>query len=109
MNNSVYVIIWEFFVLNGKEREFELHYNPAGTWGLFFKKGDGYLGTELYCDTERTGRYITIDRWISEQAYNAFYREYRDEYKTNDARCDALTEQEKHIGSFISEPYQFNS
>lgn len=60
--------------------EFERVYGPEGDWAGFFRRGAGYVGTELLRDVENPGRYLVIDRWDSREAYNAFVDAHRDEY-----------------------------
>jgi len=95
------VILWEFEVQAGKEKEFETMYGPEGAWARFFRRGDGYIGTELVRDTGRTGRYLTLDFWISQERYEAIRKENRREYKAIDQKCEALTQSEREIGSFV--------
>ena len=52
--------------------EFERVYGPNGEWAEFFRRGKGYIGTELLRDVEVPGRYLVIDRWESAESYNAF-------------------------------------
>jgi heme-degrading monooxygenase HmoA len=60
--------------------EFERVYGPEGDWARFFRRGRGYVGTELLRDVEAPGRYLVVDRWESPEAYNGFVAEHRDEY-----------------------------
>ncbi len=98
----MYVILWEFRVRQGREKEFEEAYGPAGTWGRFFARGEGYRGTDLHRDLAGGRRYVTIDRWTSQAAYETFRDRHREEYEAIDARCEALTEHESPLGSFAS-------
>ena len=68
-------------------------------WATFFRAGEGYLGTELFRDVTQSARYLTIDRWISQSAYEDFRRDHLTEYETIDECCQALTEQELRLGS----------
>ena len=68
-------------------------------WGLFFRKGQGYLGSEVLRDARR---FITIDRWTSREAYDAFRAAHLAEYQEIDRELERLTEYEHHIGSFES-------
>src|SRR5947209_2755150 len=61
MKGTAYVIIWEFYVKRGNERAFEEAYGPQGAWARFFRRGEGYLGTELLRNVGQSGRYVTID------------------------------------------------
>ena len=96
----MFLIFWEFIVKEEMSREFELHYNANGTWAKFFRNGNGYLETELLKDVGTERRYITIDKWISEEAFKTFREENLNEYKMIDIECEKLTEFENHLGSF---------
>jgi heme-degrading monooxygenase HmoA len=97
----MYVVIWEYQVKAERLAEFEEIYNAEGTWVQLFQKGTGYLGTELLRDSQQSGRYITIDRWVSSEAYNSFKANWQTEYKELDARCGNLTEHESFLGIFL--------
>jgi heme-degrading monooxygenase HmoA len=94
------IIIWEFRVRRGKQREFERVYGPDGEWAEFFGVGKGYLGTELIRDQEVPLRYATLDFWKSQAAYELFKKKHRTEYSQIDKRCESLTQRENLIGYF---------
>ncbi|MBZ5545516.1 MAG: antibiotic biosynthesis monooxygenase [Acidobacteriia bacterium] len=96
------VILWEFQARSGQEAEFEQAYGPDGVWAKFFRQGVGFLGTELWRDQERVGRYFTVDRWVTRDAYETFRAARLDEYQAIDRRCEMLTEHETHFGTFAS-------
>jgi heme-degrading monooxygenase HmoA len=100
----MHVIIWEFRARAGREEEFERAYGPAGDWARLFERGEGYLGTELHRDGAGGRRYVTIDRWASREAFEAFRARWKKDYDDLDRRCEALTEHEAPIGSFTSVP-----
>lgn len=79
---------------------FERAYGPDGDWAQFFRRGHGFVGTELLRDLEEPGRYLVVDRWESADAYNAFLAEHRDEYlrRADDARLHYV--QELRFGTF---------
>ena len=100
-----FAAIWEFRVADGRASRFEQLYGPDGAWVRLFSRGAGYLGSELLRDVERAGRYVTIDRWTSEDAYRAFRAAWDAEYRALDEECGLLTEGEQHLGSFaLSRP-----
>jgi heme-degrading monooxygenase HmoA len=100
----MHVILWRFQVKNGCEAEFERAYGPDGDWARLFQRGEGYLGSELLRDTSQAGTYVTIDRWVSPEAYAAFGDRWRDEYHMLDQRFGALTERETLLGMFSTVP-----
>lgn len=98
----MHVLIWEYQVGAGRETEFEKAYGPNGDWVALFQRAQDYLGTELLRNVNVPGRYVTIDRWVSIDAYDAFREKWIVEYKVIDACCDELTERELLLGRFDS-------
>jgi heme-degrading monooxygenase HmoA len=96
----MHVIIWEFRARAGLEEEFERAYGPEGTWARLFAHGDGFIGIELLRDVGERGRYLTIDRWTSQAAFEAFRHRWGDAYRAQDQRCTGLRERETPLGSF---------
>ena len=93
-----HVIVWEFVVRAGREREFEEMYGPTGAWATLFSKSPEHLGVELLRDTTTSGRYLTIDRWSSADAFGRLREAHSDECEALDARYQGLTEAEKKVG-----------
>lgn len=98
----MYVIVWEFQAKPDAEEEFEQVYGPAGEWAQLFTRGEGYLGTELHREANGKARYLVIDRWGSETAFQAFRERWASAYEALDRRCELLTDRETPIGSFLS-------
>lgn len=96
----MYVIIWEFRVEPGREGEFADAYASEGIWFKLFARADGYRGTELLHDASDVCRFVTIDRWTSERAFDAFRTTFAGEYDAVDRECESLTAQERLIGRF---------
>ncbi len=89
------------FVYDVAEPEpFERVYGAEGEWSEFFRRGRGYIGTELLKDVEQPGRYLVIDRWESRDAYNAFVESHRDEYMRRVDESVFLYDQELRFGTF---------
>jgi len=95
-----FVVVWEFRVTPRKRRGFERAYGPDGEWATFFRKGKGFLGTELIRDAHNAGRYLTLDFWKSRKLYERFKNQNRETYELIDQRCESLTTQESEIGQF---------
>ena len=94
------IIIWEFRVKAGREAEFERRYGPEGDWAQLFRRSRAYRGTELLRDTAEPGRYLTLDRWQSAEAFEEFKRSNAEDYAALDRECEALTESELCLGWF---------
>lgn len=98
----MYIAIWEYQVKADCITVFEETYSAEGDWAQLFKKHPGYLGTELLRNAQQPRRYITIDRWVSFEAYNSFKAEWQAEYRELDAHCEHLTDRETFLGDFSS-------
>lgn len=96
----MYVVVWEYQIKPGKRSEFEKAYSSNGAWAELFKRGSGYLGTELLRSEVRLDTYITIDRWDSKESYESFLSKWKQDYERLDEQCEGLTESEKRIGRF---------
>ena len=100
----MYVVLWQFRPLVGRESEFERAYGPSGEWANLFRQGDGYLGTELLRRCDDSGEYLTLDRWVFRAAYEAFRVRWSREYRRLDHRLEGLTEEEALLGAFEAVP-----
>jgi heme-degrading monooxygenase HmoA len=96
----VYAAVWEFAVDAAQRAEFETRYGPDGAWARLFRRAAGYRGTELLRDRTNALRYVTIDRWESLEAFQAFHARYGAEYARLDRECESLTAREARIGEF---------
>lgn len=96
----MYVIVWRFQAKPGLETEFEQAYGADGQWVALFSRDPAYIGTELLRDAERPGYYVSVDRWASRDAYDAFKQRERAAYEEVDRRCEALAILEKDVGRF---------
>ena len=95
-----YTYIWEFHVAGEALEEFERHYGPAGTWVELFLQSPAYIATLLLQDSTNSLRYLTIDRWESEAAYQDFLSRFSEQYAHLDARCEHLTTSERLLGHY---------
>ncbi len=98
----MFVVVWQFEVADENIAAFEAAYGPEGTWARLFGASADYRGTELLRDAYIPGSYLTIDRWVSEEAFRAFRRSHDAEYETLDRACDALTGSETRVGAYTA-------
>ena len=97
---TIYTIVWEYEVRPEQIAAFEALYGADGDWARLFRQADGYVETLLFRDTDRPMRYLTIDRWLSRAAYDAFVRASGPAYAALDLRGGALTVSEHRLGAF---------
>lgn len=95
-----YATVWEFVVAPARQAEFEAHYGEDGSWARLFRRAEGYRGTELLRDRGNALRYLTIDRWDSREAWQAFKQEHGAEYERLDREFEGLTTHEAPLGEY---------
>jgi quinol monooxygenase YgiN len=93
----MYRIVWQFDAEPDRVAEFEREYGVEGVWARLFRAGEGYLGTELFRSIDDPARFVTVDRWSSRAAYDAFRASHAREYATVDAQCARLTRTEQLV------------
>ncbi len=97
-----YQALWEFQVKPESISAFEEIYGPDGTWAQLFHHSPDYLGTKLFRDLSRPGRYLILDRWTSRDALYHFKQTHHSAYQELDQQCESLTEKEIFLGEFES-------
>ncbi len=95
-----FTTLWEFTVPPARQAEFESHYGPEGTWAQLFRRGTGYLGTELLKDRADPQRYLTVDRWSSHEAWLRFRDRFAAEYERLDRELEGLAARETPLGEY---------
>ncbi|MFN2433370.1 MAG: antibiotic biosynthesis monooxygenase [Gemmatimonadota bacterium] len=98
------VVIWSFEVRPERAPEFERAYGPDGDWACLFARSGDYQGTEILHDHQRPGRYLTVDRWSSPEAYDAFHADHAAAYAALDGELGELTVRETPLGSYEVAP-----
>ena len=94
----MFVAVFLYEVEPAGAQAFEAAYGPDGTWARFFALGDGYAGTELWHGSD--GRYLLIDRWSSEAAYEAFLDAHGAEYHRRSDEAERLYLSEEPLDRF---------
>lgn len=98
----MFTYIWEYIINEDRREEFLRYYQPEGVWAIFFKKGEGYIRTELLEDAENSRRFLTIDYWKSRADRDAFRKKHAQEFEMIDKTCESFTRSERFLGDFNS-------
>ena len=93
----MFVRVWEYEVPSDRAQPFTEAYAADGAWVDLFGRAAGFLGTELYRDAARADRYLTIDRWQDEQAWQSFLNAFGTAYESLDAQLDGLAVAERSL------------
>ena len=97
----MHVIVWRFRANPERRDDFVAAYGPDGDWAKLFRRGAGYIGTELLADRTDSNSFLCIDRWRDEADFIAFKAAHGDDYHTLDQRCEVLTMEETPVGNFV--------
>ncbi len=93
-------VLWQFRAKPDRIEQFEHDYGPDGVWAQLFRRSPQYERSVLLRDPTQEAWYIVIDIWQDEASYEAFKKEFHDDYQTIDRQCEALTLEEKPLGIF---------
>jgi hypothetical protein len=55
-----------------READVERVYGSSGIWSELLSRADGYLGSELICESKVQRRYLAFDYWTSHFEFEAF-------------------------------------
>lgn len=98
----MYIIIWEYEIHAIYESQFLEYYKPDGMWAKFFRQAENYISTDLLMSEAKARTFITIDKWVSKESYEAFLKTHEAKYLELDSICERLTSSEKQIGKYLA-------
>lgn len=87
----MYIRVWAYEVGADHIDAFLAAYGVDGDWAQLFRRGRGYVGTELYRSTDDGAHFVTVDRWTDQVAWRAFLAEWGEAYERLDTRLTRLT------------------
>jgi heme-degrading monooxygenase HmoA len=95
-----HVRVWKFRPAEGREDEFAKAYAGDGVWARLFGNASGFVGASLMRPSEPGRSWLTIDRWASEADFEAFQRDFGEEYRALDAELEGVAGEEEFVGTF---------
>lgn len=95
----MFVRVWEYDVAEGREAEFDRVYSSDGAWAQLFARSEGFLGTELFRSRGEARRYLTVDRFTTQDAFRRFMDQHEASYAELDRQCEALTVSEREVAT----------
>jgi len=98
----MFLVLWEYEVKSGSEKQFEDVYGPAGDWAHLFRTDSHYRETRLLQDSFRSDVYLTLDFWTSRDSYEKFITAHKAEYQAIDTLGESLTANERRVGAYES-------
>ena len=70
-----------FWVVDGEQASFEELFGPSGAWQALLTCSDGYLGTEVACESQIERRFRVLDFWVSHADFEAFRDRFAARFK----------------------------
>jgi heme-degrading monooxygenase HmoA len=92
--------IWKFRPPEGRLQDFAEAYAADGPWAVLFSKANGYRGSVLLRPEKGDGWWMTIDRWDSLADFEAFGRDFGEEYRALDVELESVAGEEEFVGAF---------
>jgi hypothetical protein len=94
---EVKVRVWRYRVAPDMREEFEREYGTEGSWAQLFATATGFVETSLYRGARSATTYITVDRFVSEQAWRQFRTDNDAAYTTLGERLAHLTLEQEEL------------
>jgi heme-degrading monooxygenase HmoA len=95
----VFVRIWQYEVVTGREDEFARVYAGDAPWAQLFARSGGFLGTELFRSLTRPGTFVTVDRFTSADDFRWLLDQHGASYAELDRAAAPLTLNEQEIAT----------
>lgn len=98
--SDFFVYLWAYRVPPERLDEFRELYGPDGQWVDLFRRAPGYVDTQLLRDRNDSGRFVTVDRWESKEAFLSYRASFLEEIDHLDRLGERLTTEETALGEF---------
>ena len=98
MRAGNYCIFWTYLVKAEQTDEFIHYYGYQGEWAKLFRRHPNYVGTALYRSVDAPDRFLTVDTWETENAFEEFKSLHWSDYNAMDDVCDGFTREETKLG-----------
>jgi hypothetical protein len=99
------VVDRRFWVTDGRRADFEVVFGSGGIWQELLSCGDGYLATEVECESAAERRYRVRDFW----ARHLFFELFRERFAAESEKferllfSDGLVGREQFVGAYYEE------
>ncbi len=77
-------------------------FGPSGIWKEFLGRMEGFVGTELRCESETEGRYRVLDFWMSHWKFEVFREKFAAEYERFNrlVSAEGLVQRQEVVGTY---------
>ena len=96
-----FVVDRKFWVREGKQAEFEVVFEPDGIWSRYLRQGEGYIATEVKCESVSDGRYRVRDFWSGHRGFEIFRERFAEfSGKLDRMIAEELVEKQEFVGAY---------
>ena len=90
---------------DGRRADFEAAFGIGGIWTRLLYESDGYLLTEVRCESPESRQYRVRDFWEWHRSFQNFRSRFQSEYERfgNWILSDGLIEKEQFLGAYYEE------
>jgi hypothetical protein len=91
-----------FWVADGKRGEFEKVFGLNGSWAKLLHRAEGYLSTEVRCESDEPVQYRVKDSWSWHRNFERFRDRFHVEFEKFEQwlRSEGLIEKEQFLGAY---------
>jgi hypothetical protein len=77
-------------------------FGPAGIWNEFVSLAKGYIGTQVWCESEAERQYRVLDFWTSHRLCKRFREQLAAEYEwfSRLVTAEGLVERQEIVGTY---------
>jgi hypothetical protein len=77
-------------------------FGPSGIWKEFLGRVDGFIGTEIRCESDVEGRYRVLDFWTLHWKFEAFRERFAAEYERFNqlVLAEGLVQRQEIVGTY---------
>jgi hypothetical protein len=92
-------------VTDGRRADFEIVFGASGIWTRLLYKSEGYLATEVWCESPESRQYRVRDFWTWHRSFENFRSRFQSEYERFGSwiLSDGLIEKEQFLGAYYEE------
>jgi hypothetical protein len=87
---------------DGRQADLEAVFGPTGIWRELLGRMNGYIETELQCESPAERKYRVLDFWVSHWRFETFREKFAAEYdRFNElVSAEGLVERQQVVGTY---------
>jgi hypothetical protein len=96
------VVDRRFWIADGRRADFETAFGRDGIWSKILLRADGYMETELRCESSQGTQYRVRDFWSWHRNFEVFRARFQAEFERFEEwlRSERLIEKEQFLGAY---------